>query len=300
MASKEQPHESATPNPEEAPPVAEAEPKRPAARGGRRQRGDGKTIKPIRAGSGSGRKRTITAAKAGRMATSTIVMFVVVGIVALSIIGYAIYQSYDANRPFGQQREQQIEGVTNYRQENPKMLSRDHVEGNVDYAVTPPVGGNHNGAWQNCEGDVYGAQIPDEHGVHSLEHGAVWVTYNPDLPQQQVDELAKKVRGQDFMLMSPHPGLESPISVQAWGFQLKADAADDPRIDDFIVAFRKEASVEPGAGCSSGNTQTGDQPISGQPGGVPGMPQVPGGVPQVPGGVPQGPGGAGLPGGAVQ
>ncbi|MGH3544425.1 MAG: DUF3105 domain-containing protein [Mycobacteriales bacterium] len=272
---------------------------RPASRdgqGSRRPRGPKKT-KPAR---GSGRKRTVTAAKAGRMATSTIVMFVVVGLVALSIIGYAIYQSYDANRPFGQQRDQQIKGLTNYRTEDPKMLSRTHVAGNVDYKVSPPVGGNHNEVWQNCEGDVYNAQIADEHAVHSLEHGAVWITYNPDLPQAQIEELAKKVRGQDYMLMSPYPGLKSPISLQAWGFELKVDSADDSRIDDFIVAFRKSASVEPGSNCASNLTTTGDQPVSGQQGGVP---QVPGGAQLLPGQAPGGaqlPGGAGLPGGVQQ
>lgn len=253
--------------------------------GPRRGRG-GKKVTSLRSSGGPGRKRTITAAKAGRMATSTIVMFVVVGIVALSIIGYAIYQSYDANRPFGQQRAQQVDGMTNYRQENPKMLSRKHVAGNVDYAVTPAVGGDHNEQWQNCEGAVYGDQIPDEHAVHSLEHGAVWITYTSDLPKGQIDKLAKKVRGQDYMLMSPHPGLKSSISLQAWGFQLKVDSADDPRIDEFIVALRKDASVEPGSNCASELTATGDQPLPPQPGGVPGVPQIPGGA-QLPGGAPQ-------------
>ena len=39
--------------------------------------------------------------------------------------------------------------------------------------------------------------------------------------------------------MSPYPGLDAPISLQAWGYQLKVDNADDPRIDDFIKALRQ-------------------------------------------------------------
>ena len=46
------------------------------------------------------------------------------------------------------------------------------------------------------------------------------------------------------MMMSPFDGLDSPISLQAWGYQLKLDNADDSRIDDFIRALRVNASIE--------------------------------------------------------
>jgi len=79
-----------------------------------------------------------------------------------------------------------------------------------------------------------------------------------------VDELAAKVRGNDFMLMSKYPGLDKPISLQAWGFQLKLDNANDKRIDDFIKDLRQNATQEPGAVCSSGNytTKTGPDPVN--------------------------------------
>jgi hypothetical protein len=101
--------------------------------------------------------------------------------------------------------------------------------------------------------------------VHSLEHGAVWVTYRPDLPKDQVDTLASKVRGQEFMLMSPYEGLDKPISLQAWGYQLKVDSASDERVDEFIRSLRSNASIEPGIGCSGGVTATGTTPRELQP-----------------------------------
>ena len=125
------------------------------------------------------------------------------------------------------------------------------MPGAVDYAQTPPLGGDHNAIWQSCQGDVYTEQIASEHAVHSLEHGAVWITHRPDLPTDQVEALAERVRGTDYMLMSPFPGLESPIALSAWGRSLAVDDAADPRVDQFVRAYRVSASREPGATCSS-------------------------------------------------
>jgi len=58
--------------------------------------------------------------------------------------------------------------------------SRNHVTTPVQYPQTPPAAGDHSPVWLNC--GVYPEPVPDEQAVHSLEHGAVWVTYNPDLP----------------------------------------------------------------------------------------------------------------------
>ena len=103
-------------------------------------------------------------------------------------------------------------------------------------------------------GDVYAEPIANEHAVHSLEHGAVWVTYKQGLAADQVAKLQTKVEGKDYMLMSPVAGLDKNVSLQAWGYQLKVDNADDTRIDEFIKDLRVNASMEPGAACSSGNT----------------------------------------------
>ncbi|HEV2088789.1 MAG TPA: DUF3105 domain-containing protein [Cryptosporangiaceae bacterium] len=196
----------------------------------------------------------------------------VVVLVAAGLIGYGIWFSQDAGQPFGSRSSERIEGVKNFRLEDPEgktVLSRTHKPGQLTYAANPPVGGDHNDRWQNCIGDVYPEQIANEHAVHSLEHGAVWITYRPDLPKDEVEALAKKVRNKDYMMMSPYPGLDAPISLQAWGFQLKVQSADDPRIDEFITVFRVNASLEPQASCAEGVTATGDKPQAPQ-----GPPQV--------------------------
>ncbi|MDR3079696.1 MAG: DUF3105 domain-containing protein, partial [Streptomyces sp.] len=73
-------------------------------------------------------------------------------------------------------------------------LSRNHTERAVAYPMEPPVGGDHHPAWLNCNGDVYREQVPSVHAVHSLEHGAVWVTYTSKASKADVDALAAKVR----------------------------------------------------------------------------------------------------------
>ncbi len=193
----------------------------------------------------------------------------VVVLVAGALIGYGIWFSQDAGKPFGSRTSEQIEGVKNFRLDDPdgkKLLSRTHKPGKQTYTVTPPVGGDHNERWQNCIGDVYPDQIANEHAVHSMEHGAVWITYRPDLPKAQVETLAGKVRNKDHMLMSPYPGLDAPVTLQAWGFQLKLRSADDPRIDEFVKIYRVNAAVEPGASCAEGVTGTGTAPQDQPPG----------------------------------
>lgn len=129
-------------------------------------------------------------------------------------------------------------------------LARDHTEGTVDYAADPPMGGDHNPAWQNCNGRVYDAPLRNEHAVHSLEHGAVWITYRPGLAAGQLDELKAKVTATDYTFLSPYPSLDAPIALSAWGRQVKVQDAADPRVDQFLRAFVKGPQTpEPGAPC---------------------------------------------------
>ncbi|MDI1462037.1 DUF3105 domain-containing protein [Catellatospora sp. KI3] len=166
----------------------------------------------------------------------------------------AVARSSDPTLPW-QQQLARINGVKVYA---PDTLSRNHVaEDAAVYPQSPPVGGDHAQVWQNCQGAVYQVPVPDARAVHSLEHGAVWLAYRPDLDAAQVKTLSDKVAGRDYLLMSPYQGLDAAVSVQAWGYQLKVDSADDPRIDAFITAARINAGPEPGAPCAGGTTETG-------------------------------------------
>ena len=127
----------------------------------------------------------------------------------------------------------------------------------VAYDKTPPFGGPHDGVWADCNGTVYPKAVRTENMVHALEHGSVWITYNPDkIKGKALDTLKKKVEGQPYMLMSPWPGLDTPFSLQSWGHQLKLSNVNDGRVDEFIKSLRQNQyqNPEPGGRCDSQDT----------------------------------------------
>src|SRR5215218_8821046 len=126
-----------------------------------------------------------------------------------------------------------------------------HTEGDVDYEQSPPVGGAHNPIWQNC--GFYDKPVRDENAVHSLEHGAVWITYSPDLPQDEVERLRDLAQNETYVLVSPYPRLDSPVVASAWGKQVRLESAEDPDLERFVQAYRQGPQTpEPGAVCTGG------------------------------------------------
>lgn len=129
-------------------------------------------------------------------------------------------------------------------------VTANHVTTPVKYAQSPPVGGDHNPVWLNC--GIYTKPVPNENAVHALEHGAVWVTYRPDLPADQVKKLTESVPS-EYMVVSPYPGLTAPVVASAWGKQLMLTGVDDPRLEQFIRDYRQGPQTpEPGASCTGG------------------------------------------------
>ncbi len=139
-----------------------------------------------------------------------------------------------------------IEGVVSY-----EIDDNSHVEGNLDYATSPPVGGAHNPVWANC--GAYDEPVPEENVVHSLEHGAVWIAYAEDLDATQVDALAARAEASDHVLVAPYPGLGDAIVLTAWNRQLAVGSAADPRIDAFVETYVDGPTApETSAPCSGG------------------------------------------------
>ena len=138
----------------------------------------------------------------------------------------------------------EIEGVETF--EN----ASGHVQTAVTYPQTPPTGGDHNPTWLNC--GVYTEQVPSENAVHALEHGALWVTYDPDISDDELTALRAQLPS-TYVVLSPFDGLPSPIVLSGWNTQLAVDSAEDERISAFIEEYWLSNDVpEPGAPCTGG------------------------------------------------
>ena len=122
---------------------------------------------------------------------------------------------------------------------------------NISYGFggLPPMGGTHRSVWQNC--GIYSQPVAPEYAIHTMEHGAVWVTYHPDLAAEDVATLQELVRGEGKILLSPYPDQESPIALTTWSYQLAVDSVDDDRINRFINRYQGIAP-EATASCQNG------------------------------------------------
>ena len=109
------------------------------------------------------------------------------------------------------------------------------LEGPVHYGRKPPTNGNHAPLWQNC--GFYSEPIQDRHAVHSMDHGVVWISYRPDLPQPQLEAL-HSYGHENYVIVSPYPGQDAPVIATSWRVQLELDGADDPRLERFVNQFK--------------------------------------------------------------
>jgi len=140
-----------------------------------------------------------------------------------------------------------IEGVQIYPD---RMEYHAHVdvikepEGNL-----PPVFGEHFSAWQNC--GIYDEPVDLGNALHSIEHGAVWLSYRPDLDKGKVRSLQNLARGHGYVLMTPYIKQVSDVVLTAWGVQLVIDSVPDERVAKFISYYEEgPQNPEPGAPCS--------------------------------------------------
>ena len=127
-----------------------------------------------------------------------------------------------------------------------------HTEEAVDYAQSPPAGGEHNPTWQNA--GFYSEPIRNETAVHTLEHGGGLDHLQPgSTTRDRWTNCANAANSRECVLVSPYPDLDSPVVASAWGKQIDLEGADDPALNRFIGTYlRGEQTPEPGAACTGG------------------------------------------------
>lgn len=168
----------------------------------------------------------------------------------ITVVGVLIFQE--------SQRQEKVRKETEAAAKQPIQaeqsfdnLAYDHVETPVTYPQSPPVGGNHSRVWQNC--GIYTQPVRNENAVHSLEHGAVWITYQPTLPKDQLETLTELAKNNSYTLLSPYEGLKTPVVLSAWGKQLSVQTAGDERVAAFVRRYVQGPQTrEPGAPCTGG------------------------------------------------
>jgi hypothetical protein len=196
----------------------------------------------VSGGTRAGRERLeeLRRAQQAKERRSRIVLITSVGTVILliaGVVGFTVWRDV-STRP-------SLDAVKTF------PVTRTHTTDDVSYAQTPPVGGDHNPSWLNC--GVYTRPVPEELAVHSLEHGAVWVTYRRDLPADQVARLTEQLPD-TYVVVSPHDDLPAPVVASAWGTQLALTGVDDPRLEPFVREYRQGPQTpEPGAACTGGS-----------------------------------------------
>lgn len=162
-------------------------------------------------------------------------------VVAVVVIGALVF----ANRPgsgsavstdplLGEAREA---GGAATHIEDPKLV--------IVLPGEPPTGGPHFPVPQRI--GTYDAPVPDGAAIHTLEHGAVWVSYDPEQVDEatlrQLRDLARKF--DKDVLLSPRPENAKPIVAVSWGRLLALDGFDTKQLEAFVETNRNR-SPEPG------------------------------------------------------
>jgi hypothetical protein len=228
-------------------------PGRPRTRGANRQAGSSATgqptIKPTvkqqreikRAVKVAALKRQQAKADRNRRVAivlgGTVAVAAVVAVIAFVVLG---------GNAAGPTSTASIKGVQTF-----SNVTAKHVDGAVNYQQSPPVGGDHSALPLNCA--VYTNPVPKVNAVHSLEHGSVWVTYDPTTINGANLDTLRKLIPATYAILSPYPGLPAPVVASAWGAQLKVTSVTDPRIAEFIKKYTlAKTAPEPGALCTGG------------------------------------------------
>lgn len=118
-------------------------------------------------------------------------------------------------------------------------LGRGHVPDGtkLDFNSNPPTSGQHYVKW--ITRGIYDKPQEDGNLVHSLEHGAVIVSFKSDLPKEDVEKIKSVFSSVSVSkkIMVPRDNLDVPVALTSWGRLLKIqtiDATSEAKIREFM------------------------------------------------------------------
>jgi hypothetical protein len=207
--------------------------------------------------SASRRARTdeMRRAQRARDRRNRVLLITISSVVAAGLIGWGTYAINNADGKENQKTAAAGKPISGEKIWDAGKLGRRHVAGTAEHPTDPPVGGDHSETWMNCDGTVYTKPVANDRAVHSMEHGAVWVTYNAKAAAADLKTLSDEISKTPYTLMSPYGTQSGPIMLSAWGHQLSVTEASDSRVEQFLDKYAQGPQTpEPGAACTGGQT----------------------------------------------
>jgi hypothetical protein len=102
----------------------------------------------------------------------------------------------------------------------------------------------------NC--GFYSTPQAMENALHDVEHGAVWVAYDPATKAADL-AILKQLGSRDHVVVTPLDGMEAPFVLVAWERRLNVESIADPRVERFVEEYSTgKTSPERGAPCTGG------------------------------------------------
>ena len=172
-------------------------------------------------------------------------------VASVAVLGLVVTFVITANAPAVEAPKADVNGVQTWDVRGATHVDPQPVDYKAEFGMDPPAGGPHWAVWLNC--GIYTEPQQNERAVHDLEHGAVWVTYNPDKVRGDALDALRDRIPDTYAVLSPYPGLDAPVVASAWGAQLKLTGVDDKRLDGFMQKYWQSPDApEPGAPCTGG------------------------------------------------
>ncbi|MFQ5523716.1 MAG: DUF3105 domain-containing protein [Acidimicrobiia bacterium] len=161
------------------------------------------------------------------------------------ILGGAVFIAADVTAPVAPPPPE-LEETQAFAEMNPVHLAPGAPL--PEYNSNPPTSGPHDPQPAPC--GIYRQPVPDQAYLHSLEHGAVVIQYDPSVPQGVVEALEDAVRAnRGEILLAPRPDNPAPFTLAAWTRLLVVDEIDANLVDSFEREFGNRFAPEPGAVC---------------------------------------------------
>ena len=123
-----------------------------------------------------------------------------------------------------------------------------HIEAGAEhepYSSSPPTSGPHYEV--PAETTFFTEQIPPEQVLHTMEHGAIAIWYQPDAPQETLDDIEAVTAQEPAATVTlPYTDLESPytFAMTGWGVVQKCEKVSQEVVDDFRRDYQGEGPEE--------------------------------------------------------